>query len=169
MESLGPPCCSWLSFCGQGDGLAVFLLSSKSGLQAPTARAAGVCARSERRDLQIDQTFRTLWDLPEFEGLWFIECHEYWARSCDFEMCMHTTYRLTKTFSGWYHRCLHFHIVIFQLFMYQGLVDGCSESEVVGFWCRGSLFSHISPVRFCVASKLTRNVYCGLQFRSSSS
>lgn len=34
----------------------------------------------------------------QFDGFWWVDSHEYWARNCDLDMCLRPNHRLTKTF-----------------------------------------------------------------------
>lgn len=36
------------------------------------------------------------------DGLWLVDLHEYWERDGDFDTCMSTNRRLTKTSAGWH-------------------------------------------------------------------
>lgn len=37
--------------------------------------------------------------LSLFNGVWFLDCNEYWSPDCDFEM-LRTNHRLVKTIVG---------------------------------------------------------------------
>lgn len=39
--------------------------------------------------------------LLQFDGLWFVDCHEHLERDCGLEMKMCTNSSMTKTFVRW--------------------------------------------------------------------
>lgn len=38
----------------------------------------------------------------QFDGLWFLDCHKYWACDCDFQIRMCTSRWLIRPFVGWH-------------------------------------------------------------------
>lgn len=91
-----------------------------------------------------------------FSGVWFVDRQEYWTHDCDLLMQLITNSLLTKTFVGWHSiEVFMLPLAAIQSFMYLCRSGGLTGKQVAFYWCRRSLFSHITLACCYVALRLT--------------
>lgn len=105
----------------------------------------------------------------QFDRVWFVDHHKYWAHDCDFEMRMRTNCGLIKVFVGWH----SVEVVALppldrpRMYMCRCRTGGLARNRVANCWCRRCPFLCINRVCFWAVLRLTRRNCSGSRLQSS--